>query len=217
MMHFCRSMSVRVCSTFVFLLLGLSAQQVALGHPVDVQYVNTPDQCLNIINRDLEEEIGTLPMFPADELMSVNVNAATDGDCGIAVGGGNDYEVELTNDSGRNFTYVFVVADTGTTFSNWDGNIAGSRAMLAKTVWLDGDKITFRLMDVIPNVVPTFGSLGVNSGGAGSNFSIVANLCLLQPDCAVPIPTTSAWGLGVMGLLLLGAGTWAFRAKRGVA
>jgi len=155
---------------------GLAGAFHAAANPVTVSYVEVAGQCASPANVNLTEELGPTPPFPAGERITYTVAAAATGDCSIAPGGGNDYEITATNLSGNCLADVFVVADSGTTFGNRDGTISTFRAKKIADAWPNGAVITFRLMDVAPNVAPNFDSLGVNSPGGPSNFSIVANI-----------------------------------------
>lgn len=167
----------------VLAAFGLAGAFHAVANPVTVSYVDVPSQCADPANVALTEEVGATPPFSAEERITYTVAAAAAGDCSIAPGGGDDYEVTATNMSGLALVDVFVVADTGTDFGNWDGNIAGSHAKKIADVWANGGVITFRLMNVAPNVPPNFDSLGVNSPSGPSNFSIVARRVGFDGGC----------------------------------
>jgi hypothetical protein len=133
-------------------------------------------QCLNSTDDDGDGKVNDgCPQVGAAPEAGAQCNNATDDDAADDAAENADvYEVTATNMSGLALVDVFVVADTGTDFGNWDGNIDGSHAKKIADVWGNGGVITFRLMNVAPNVPPNFDSIGVNSPGGPSNFSIVA-------------------------------------------
>jgi hypothetical protein len=122
----------------------------------------------------------------------------------------NDYQVTATNMSGHWLEDVFVVADTGTDFGNWDGNIAGSHAKKIANAWPCGGVITFSLMNVAPNVSPTFDSIGVPTHSGPTNFSIVANTVSPDGGCCTAAANaccqTTATACNASGGHYLGAG-----------
>lgn len=175
------------------------------ANPVVVRFVDTAAQCADPGDVNLDDEVGPMPPFDADERISYSVAAATAGDCAFSIGGGNDYTVTATNLSGKDLSFVFAVVDSGTTFDNWDGTIGGFRAKKIADVWLAGATIGFTLMN--SSASPTFDSVGLNSGDAASNYSIVARC----DDC---VPTLSGWGVIAMGGLLMGAACIAIRRRK---
>lgn len=198
---------------FVFVAAGMGTvlfltTAQAMANPVTVDFTETPNQCFDVLSFSiLNEEVGKTPLFDADETITYTVAAATTGDCTIPVAGTDDYTVTATNTTGHTLYQVFVVQNTGTTFDNWDGTIGATpqRAKFLVQQWNNNAIITFNLMNVVPNVSPTFDHPGVPHGGA-SNFSIVGT--------TNPIPTVSQWGIALMALLVLSAATVVIRGRR---
>lgn len=152
-----------LASTFLFLVVPS-----AVANTVDVAFTDTKKQCDDPPDVTLKEEVGPMPPFPAGERITVTITTPIVEDCKILEFGTNDYRIKAKNLTGHTLVDVFVVADGteaagGTTFGNWDGIIAGSRAKKIADVWANGENIVFSLMNVAPNVAPVFASLGVNS------------------------------------------------------
>jgi hypothetical protein len=180
-----------------------------------VEFGDTPDQCQDSpeipLAATLTEEIGETVIFPLDERMTRVNLAPQQGDCGIAVAGVDDYHVRLLNSTGRALQDVYIVADSGTTFDNWDGLIATNRAKFLTSTWPAGAFLNFQLMNVAPNIAPTFVSVGLSSAAAASNFNIVAR----PPDTdtvAPPIPLR--WPALVAVALLVATLVHMSRAQR---
>jgi hypothetical protein len=193
-------------------LVGIVVLQipvVASAHPVFVTYNEVGDQCADHASLILTDEVGLgMPIGPFETMESIayTIDGATEGDCGIGVGGGDDFRVLATNTTTHCLVDVFVAADSGTTFDNWDGTIIGFPAKRITNFWDDGAVVTFELLNVAPAAAPDFASLGVGISPAPSNFSIVANRdsdCDGVPD-ALEIPALTPWGSVLLVLLLAG-------------
>ncbi len=192
-------------------ILVLQAPVAASAHPVFVTYAEIGGQCADYTSVGLTDEVGLgMPIGPFETLESIEyaIVGATDGDCGIGIGGGDDFRVTATNITGHCLVDVFVAADAGTTFDNWDGTVIGFPAKKIVDFWpFEGD-VTFELLNIDPAVAPDFASLGVGFSPAPSNFSVVANR---DTDCdgvadALEIPALSWSGLALLSLLLAGLG-----------
>jgi len=180
----------------------------SMANPVSVLFVDSASPCPAVLpNRMLNEEVGPMPPFDADEKITYSVAAGVTAECGAAAGGAGDFTVMATNMTGHDLHHVHVVQNPGTTFGNWDGTIGGEEAKFLVANWPNGAMITFHLLDVAPVASPTFDILGVPHVGA-SNFSIVA---CNNGDC---VPTVSEWGIALMALLVLSAATILVRGRR---
>jgi len=163
----------------------------------------------------MNHELGINPPFPLGETISVTVsNPGIFGSCASHPNGvPPDYQVSITNLSGKSWFDVFFVADAGNAVGNADGTILGGDAFRIDNFGInqpltggdDGDLIfepnetwTFNVEDWFAGAgVPlTFGSIGVGvNSGAGSSASIVANQV---PAPAMPL----LFGLAALGLLV---------------
>ena len=200
----CRRLICVMAITTIATTLSLFVAAAARAHSVAVEFTNTEEQCNDHPTTALKEEFGPGPAsfdpgpFPADEEVktsSTNLDPQNDCDETVLLGT-NDWRVRLTNftNPARTLTDCFIVADSGTTFTNWDGKIFGQLAKKFVDTWPHGTQQDFTVVDSSTGG-PTFRSLGVSSGAADSNYSVVCKNS--------SIPALSNWGLVALGLLLL--------------
>jgi hypothetical protein len=183
-------------------VLGILASPVQ-ANLISVAYVDTKNQCNDPIERlDLTEEFGLQPPFANNERLEVNI-LTPQPDCGIRVGGGDDFRVQITNRTGRKLFDLFVAADSGVTFANFDGQIAGNRAKFLLKELADAASFEFDLLDSRMGgaaALPTFGSLGVPSDAAASTYSIVGNVDKSRISVSEP-GTLALLSIGILVLL----------------
>lgn len=220
-------MNIRGISTiggvvWLSLVLGIDT---AAAHPVLVKIANV-GQCKNVLPTTTKEELGPGGAgFPKKEkiiVQSVNVFTGVTDCVGNGVtGGNNDYVVTIKNDSGRNFKNVYLVADTGVDFKNFDAQVtavdgvpvAGNETVEAKflaSVFPKNTLLQFIIMDSVFTAggaaTPAFNSLGVGpqSTNTLSTYSIVA----------IPVPVVPTLTIVLTGLCGLGLRARAQRFRR---
>jgi hypothetical protein len=106
-----------------FAALSVSAPHAASAVPVNGFYAED-SRCDAIPSQTLSHEIGDQSVFPIDESLQIIVSQtpavyACVGDDGVP----NDFDVLIINNSSYAYTDLFLVADTGITFGNADGNV----------------------------------------------------------------------------------------------
>lgn len=112
-------------------IFGISALSLFAGsaaaYPVNGTYVDGPG-CDNHGNQLIIEELGEAPLFPADELISVDATFTNMVACPTSHAGGPSALVIMTNLSGREWTDLYYVGDPGTSFTNVDGFASSAAA-----------------------------------------------------------------------------------------
>ncbi len=97
------------------------AAGAALANPVNGFYFDGP-MCDSHGDRVFTEELGTGPLFPADELISATFSITQTTACPVTDDPTLDnFLVEITNLTGDAWTDLFYVADPDSAFSNVDG------------------------------------------------------------------------------------------------
>ncbi|CAN5587767.1 hypothetical protein BH09PLA1_BH09PLA1_21350 [soil metagenome] len=116
----------------------LGTIQIASAVPINGQYLEDP-RCDTLPNQALRDELGQASVFPINEAIQVNTQAATFTVCVPNDGLANDWIVEIRNVSGQAWRDLFFVVDSGATVGNADGRIRD--ATLAPNVFTDAMRI----------------------------------------------------------------------------
>lgn len=120
--------------------LLVSIPEIARALPVNGVYNEDP-RCDTVPSQSLGHEIGETTAFPIDERIQVVVSSAQTFFCVGDDGAPNDFVVQMTNLSTFSYVDLFLVADTGITFGNADGNaidVLNAPGVTADAMRIDG-------------------------------------------------------------------------------